>query len=261
MPGPSDFLAQTFHFLRHQLQAKGIHSLHSPFMFEFYDQVVLHPYLFSAYEMLEAERNILLGDDSGIFVEEAGAGNKGGMRKVSSIAGRSLMPFSKASFLLRICHWMKPERILETGTCLGLTTCYLAWSGAEVFTFEASETMGQRAAGLWGKLGLNRINLISGRLEETLPAFLSREMLPIQLAVVDANHRYEATMLQYKMLKKAMNGTSCIVFDDIYWSSEMTRAWNEIKEDKDAIFTIDLFHLGLVFFHPGSVKQHFVLRW
>ncbi|MBD0257317.1 MAG: SAM-dependent methyltransferase, partial [Cytophagales bacterium] len=47
---------------------------------------------------------------------------------------------------------------------------------------------------------------------------------------------------------------------DIYWSAEMMSAWEEIKRHPAVTLTVDLFHVGLVFFRRKQPKQHFTLR-
>ena len=51
-----------------------------------------------------------------------------------------------------------------------------------------------------------------------------------------------------------------MIFDDIYWSAEMTAAWDEIASHEDVSVSIDTYQWGLVFFRKEQVKQHFVLR-
>lgn len=261
MPAISNIFLRILHFGRHQLCAKDLHSLHSPFVFEFYQEVVRFPYNFSLYEVLEEERNLLMNDDSIIRFEEAGAGGRGGDRKISAIASSSLMPFDKAAFLLRLCHWLKPEITIELGTSLGLTSAYLSAASGEVVTFEASSQLCHKAEALWKKRNLHNIRLIRGKIEETLPVFLSQQRGLCNLAVMDANHQYAAAVQQFQLLKAARSENACIVLDDIYWSAGMTRAWNVIRQDPEVAVSIDFFHLGLVFFRPDFPKQHYALRW
>lgn len=49
--------------------------------------------------------------------------------------------------------------------------------------------------------------------------------------------------------------------DDIYWSKEMTKAWEYIKAHPSVTVTVDLFWIGLVFFRKEQVKEDFVLRF
>ena len=57
-----------------------------------------------------------------------------------------------------------------------------------------------------------------------------------------------------------INENTVFIFDDIYWSSEMKQAWQQIKGNSQVSVTIDLFDMGLVFFRKGQKKQDFLLR-
>ena len=54
---------------------------------------------------------------------------------------------------------------------------------------------------------------------------------------------------------------SVFIFDDIYWSPEMTEAWNTIKENEKVTLTLDIFQMGIVFFRKEQTKQHFTLKY
>jgi len=257
----ADFTIRAAAYLRYLILAKDEHSLHSPFIFQFYEEVVRHPYSFYAYEQLERERAFLLSNHEKIHFEEAGAGVNSGPRSISGIASGSLMPFFKSSFLLRLCHWLKPENVIELGTCLGLSSAYMAQACGKLYSFEASSALANHARFLWKKLEMNNIELKEGKIEETLPDFLEEISAGWDLCILDANHRYEATMSNFQLLKNTRPDRACLVFDDIYWSAGMAKAWKEIQSDPSVQISIDLFHLGIVFFRPESSKQHFVLKW
>ena len=52
------------------------------------------------------------------------------------------------------------------------------------------------------------------------------------------------------MALKYKTNNSVFVFDDIYWSPQMTAAWQQIKKNNEVTLTIDTFYFGLVFFKP-----------
>jgi len=51
------------------------------------------------------------------------------------------------------------------------------------------------------------------------------------------------------------------VFDDIHWSPEMERAWNNITKHPKVKLSFDLMRIGIVFFRRENQKEHFVLRY
>jgi hypothetical protein len=61
--------------------------------------------------------------------------------------------------------------------------------------------------------------------------------------------------------QKAVANKTIIVFDDIHWSAEMQRAWNEISADDRVATSIDLLRMGVVFFRSGCPKEHYCVRW
>ena len=52
-----------------------------------------------------------------------------------------------------------------------------------------------------------------------------------------------------------------MVIDDIYWSSDMEKAWQIIKENPLVMSTIDLFEFGIVFFNSDLNKKHYRMRY
>ena len=69
-------------------------------------------------------------------------------------------------------------------------------------------------------------------------------------------------MQYFNSLLEKVNEQSVLIFDDIYWSAEMEKAWNEIKNHPKVTLSIDLFFLGVVFFRKeNKQKEHFMIRY
>ncbi len=262
MPANSGLLFRIGTYIQYQWKASGPDSIHSPFVFSFYSEVLNYPYHFNVFEKLEMARHDFLLDQSKVRFEDAGAEKGWVDKRISAIASGSLMPFSKSSLVFKLCRWLKPESVLELGTCLGLTTAYLASATlCKVHTFEAALPLADRARKLWDALGLDNIHLVEGKIENNLPKYLAQVESPPDFVLIDANHRYAPTMENFYLLRDSMKGQGCLVFDDIYWSSEMARAWKEIISDPAVSVSLDLYGLGIVFFRPMSSKENFILKW
>jgi len=63
------------------------------------------------------------------------------------------------------------------------------------------------------------------------------------------------------MFAGAPQRPACIIFDDIYWSEGMQQAWTEICARPEVTLSLDLFHMGVVFFNPGLTKEHYYIRY
>ena len=70
----------------------------------------------------------------------------------------------------------------------------------------------------------------------------------------------EATKEYFNMCMSKINENTIFVFDDINWSKEMHECWEEIKSDNRVSLSIDLYKLGLVFFHSIKIKSDYQLR-
>jgi len=58
-----------------------------------------------------------------------------------------------------------------------------------------------------------------------------------------------------------MNENAILIFDDIHWSNDMEKAWEEIKESTKVTLTIDLFFVGLVFIDKKLSKENYIIRF
>jgi predicted O-methyltransferase YrrM len=110
-------------------------------------------------------------------------------------------------------------------------------------------------------LQLKNIQIMEGDFATSLPIYLNA-ITQVGMVYIDGNHRYAPTMQYFELLLSKVNEQSILIFDDIYWSSEMEQAWDEIKKHEAVTLTIDLFYIGIVFFRKESKqKQHFTIRY
>lgn len=256
------------HWLHYLWQARDEHSVHSPFVFRLYTQVIRPDVAFYDFVTLEAKRRELQDRNDTIHVTDFGAPAQGGKpvqepRSVARIARSAAKAPRLARLLFRLVNEVQPDYMLELGTSLGLTTAYLGSARRQAQQFislEGCPNLAQTARENLADLGLAHIQIQAGNIDQTLAQVL--ETFPrLDFVFFDANHRFEPTLRYFhQCLAKAHEG--CIfVFDDIYWSPEMAQAWQEIKAHHQVTVTVDLFWVGLVFFRQGQAKEHFTLRF
>ncbi len=249
--------------VKHQLAAGNEHDVHSPFVFELIEDVIKPSYYY-LFDEIEALRGILQLSDQMIEVTDLGAGSRTGMgkqRKISDIAKASLKSKAEAQFLFRLVKHMKVEHAIELGTSLGLTSAYIGggMSPARLVTIEGCPQTAKVAQLNWNKIGVDNVDIHVGAFEDLLPGILE-SLTKVDFVFFDGNHQYEPTINYFNACLNKVHSDTVFVFDDIYWSKEMTRAWEEIKEHPQVHLTIDLFNLGLVFFRDKQPKQHFKLK-
>ena len=254
-------------YIKYLLLSGNEHSIHSPFLFDLYTQIIVpgkdkNP----DYSDLKVLRNELLKSDKEIEILDLGAGsrvNKSNLRKIKTIAKNAEKPEKFGKLFNRLIRKFQPKTILELGTSLGLTTLYMsrAKPDSHIFSFEGCPETAKIARQNFTKLGADNIEVIVGNIDETLSLELEKLNTSLDYAYFDANHRYEPTVRYFETCLPYANNDSLFIFDDIYWSSEMTKAWEHIKAHPKVTLTVDLFWIGLVFFRKEQVKEDFTLRF
>jgi predicted O-methyltransferase YrrM len=242
------------------------HGIHSPFVYDFVTKILNDKKEYSCYKEIESLRHKLLHDDTGINVEDFGAGSAlipSKQRKIKDIARSSLKNKKFAQLLFRIAKYYQPENIIELGTSLGITTSYFANANknAQIYTFEGSKEIAAVAQQNFNSLHLKNITQIWGNFDETLAPALSN-ISSVDLAFIDGNHRKEPTLRYFDIFLKKSGNNSIFIFDDIHWSAGMEEAWRLIQGRGEVTLTIDLFFIGVVCFNKDfKVKQHFSIRY
>jgi hypothetical protein len=62
-------------------------------------------------------------------------------------------------------------------------------------------------------------------------------------------------------IKPNIHDDTVLIFSGIHRTKNTKRAWDQVKTGKNVRVTIDLFHIGLVFFKPGMSKEDFRVKY
>jgi predicted O-methyltransferase YrrM len=285
-------------YIRYLITAKNGrgHGMHSPFVYNFIRNVLMDKKFYPEYVKPELYREKLWKDGRMLTIRDLGAGSTSGVttnRKVSDIVKTSIKRKRYSQLLFRIASYYKYGRILELGTSLGVTSSYFAQVPGleELVTMEGSDAIaeiaeeelnnyprvrvvrggfdeagGRREARGRREEGGERREEEGERREEegerTNLEIVVSDMQRIDMAFIDGNHRCDPTLRYFETIFPKTHENSCIVFDDIHWSGEMEEAWEIICKDERVRLSIDLFFVGIVFFHKEfREKQHFSIRF
>ncbi len=252
-------------WLKHRFTAKTRHGVHSPFVYKLVDEVIYNFGPRPEYEPVEALRKKLLTDARSITITDLGAGsqvNNNKQKQIKQLAKNALKSARLAQLIFRLANERKPSNIIELGTCLGLTTSYLAKAApdARVITIEGCPETSAVARENLRILGLDSVIAKTGNFDQVFPDLL-KEIDSLDFVFVDGNHRKEATLDYFRQCLPKVNENTLLIFDDIYWSKGMEEAWEEIKAHPSVSVTIDLFWIGLVYFRKGQVKEDFRIKF
>ncbi|AYB33693.1 O-methyltransferase [Chryseolinea soli] len=251
-------------YFTYWLDAVGEHSLHSPFFYDFYTQVVRPKKVDADFQTAEKIRQTLLADRRAIAAADLGAASSvlsGHQRSIRDIARTSTSPVKYSKLYARIIKAFHCHEVVELGTSFGINTLYLArFNEGTVHTFEGVSAIADIAQANFDAAGTRDIQLVRGNIDHTLPRFLE-DVKSIDFALLDANHRLIPTQQYFEALAMKMHPRSVMVIDDIHHSADMAAAWKAIQRHPLVYATADLFRCGLVFFDPSLNKQHVVLQY
>ncbi len=247
-------------YFKYRKQAVGRHSVHSPFVYQFIDEVLRKVNTLSIQPEAEEIRRKLKSNSGEVENIDFGAGStKSNDQKktVAEIAKTALLPKKYARLLDAICSYYEYKSVLELGTSLGVTTLYLANKNRKVVTLEGNPHVAKLAEAHLSEM--TDVTQVIGEFDKMLPTIM--ENRTFDFILIDGNHTEEATLRYFEMLYPFLSNKGMLVFDDIYWSEGMTRAWKKIKEDTRHNLSMDVFKFGIVVKGMDMEKQDFVLKY
>jgi predicted O-methyltransferase YrrM len=250
-------------YLKFLIQSKTQYGIHSEFVYD----LVIHalykkksPTLFKQWQQARKE---LLKDHRRIEISDKSAGSQAfsdDKRKISAVEKNAGISTKKARILQNIVLHRNPESILELGTSLGLGSLALSLpKKGQLTTVEACSNSLKVAKNLFEHYQIGSFVSTQNLDFDTYLDQLEKNVL-FDLVIIDGNHTYEATWRYFNKISKHIHTQSLIILDDLYWSKEMTNAWEDICKSAQVSISIDSFDLGFLFFREGIEKQHFRIR-
>ncbi|HLT45921.1 MAG TPA: class I SAM-dependent methyltransferase [Rubricoccaceae bacterium] len=210
-------------------------------------------------------RATLAASKETLHVEDYGAGTRGLLagetkpaeRRVADVYRRAAAPPGWGRFLFQLVRALRPRRVLELGTSLGVSAAHLAAALAlneaeggpagRLVTLEGDPGLAARAADALAGLGhAGRTTVVVGRFAETLPDVLGAHG-PFDLVFLDGHHEEAATLRYFETIRPHLAPGACVAFDDVEPGRPVRRAWRRVLRDARPAGAVDLLGLGLLF--------------
>ena len=243
------------------------YRIHSPFLYDLIDQVIMNGKIPGELRPVEGLRKKCLRSKKVILKTDYGKGAGEGYStaypvSLKHIARTSLTSRNHALRLFNLAKYMHAVNILEMGTSLGFTTACLALANknARVVSIEGCPELSKIATTNLASLGIQNAEIISGRFEDKLMEAMAR-LGKIDLLFIDGNHRKEAVLANFEGCLPGLHNGSVVILDDIHASPGMEEAWRILSSRADVTISLDFFHSGWLFFRKESSKEHFRLRY
>jgi predicted O-methyltransferase YrrM len=189
--------------------------------------------------------------------EVANPGGENPVRTAQQIAHRSSVTPEWGAFLFLCAESFRARTILELGSCAGISGCYLASSRhcVRFTTVEGSPALARLAKSNIRQVS-DRAELVNALFDDALEEILPTMKDGIDLAYIDGQHEYEATLRYFCRVEPYLNKGALVIFDDIHWSEQMWQAWRVLKNQSGFAYTIDVGRFGLCLW-DGSSSQPF----
>lgn len=232
------------------------------FIQELCKEVFFNKRNYYALDKIDTLRDQLKRNTSKIQHQDFGAGSQYNTKEksIASFVRTSASDKYKGQVLFHLARQFNAHNILELGTNLGLGTAYLASanSNSNVKSLEGCPNLSEVARKILKSTKIFNTEIIAGQFSDTLWR-TCQNMKEIDLAFIDGDHSYDSTIGNYQTLKPFLHKNSVVIFDDIYWSEGMTKAWDEIRTSKEVTLSIDIYRMGIVFFDEELDAQNLKL--
>lgn len=238
------------------------HGAHSPFVYDF-----IRKTLISRPKKYREIKRLVLSikcNKQLIEIKEVGAGSaafKTTKRRVGDIARKAGIRNKYGKALHCLVKYVEAKNVLELGTSVGISSVWMAYSNesTNVYTIEGNPEILNIAKNNFENAELKNIYTQCANFDDVLHQKLTE--MDFDIVFIDGNHTYEATIKYFQILKHKLNNKCLVVFDDIYWSKGMTKAWKEIKKDKEVTISIDIFQLGIISFNTDLTRGDYIIRY
>ncbi|MEO9476320.1 MAG: hypothetical protein ABJG41_12320 [Cyclobacteriaceae bacterium] len=245
-------------FLKYKNRAVNAHGLHSPFLFNLYNQVIKARDKKLKADLKTLRKSVFSSNEVLIYTDPKTLELRN--EQTGTWAKRVTSSLRFNIFLIKLIDYLQTETVLETGAAAGINAASLSHSTAnKIVTMEGSKEIAQLARQTINKFGKQDVDIIEGEITDTFADSLSK--YSPDLIFLDADHRKETIRFYMDEISKAKQAPKCILIHDIYWSRDMKQAWLEVVQTPSFNLTIDLFEVGLVFPNYQMEKQHFRIKF
>ncbi|MCF8331928.1 MAG: class I SAM-dependent methyltransferase [Bacteroidales bacterium] len=242
----------------HLIHSKSRYSVHSPFVYKLITKGVKPGIPAEKATMLDEFRRELAKTEA-FHSRDLGTGQN------RLLDGKALQNMSvnkwNGRILFNLCRYFQSKNILELGTSAGLSAAYLSFGNpnASILTIEGCPEKTKIASGLFRQFHLNNIDIINSDAAQHFSR-LQKDNYRADLIFIDADHSYQGATTFFRQLLPFTHQESIMIFDDIYWSEAMTKAWMDISNHQQVTLSVSTLQFGIIFFKAGIQKQHFRIR-
>lgn len=248
---------RVFLFCRFYLKAKSIYYMHAPFLYEllqfvfdsdrnYYDFIKLQ----EASNSLENNYNLIELSDFAKSHRQTGLS----IRRMYKKSGHTLYEYES---LYRLMVFTKTKMSLELGASVGMSGLSMSLANKKGLhtSVEGNSSLADCTNALFKKFGLVNAHCVNASFETF---FLNTSNLHMyDFVFIDGDHRYQATLENFGKLLPLLTEDAIILVDDIHWSFDMNKAWQELTQHPAIHCSLEMPRWGLLFKSKKLTKGRF----
>lgn len=168
------------------------------------------------------------------------------VRPSAWVAGTVSVSPEWGAFLYLCAKASRAATILELGSCIGISGCYLAAARSckRLITIEGSPSLAALAQATLGQVSEN-CTVVNALFDDGLDQIVPTLNGGLDLAFIDGHHEKQATLHYFERLQPYLKPNSLVVFDDIRLYRGMWEAWQEICRWQGVAAALNAGRFGL----------------
>jgi predicted O-methyltransferase YrrM len=240
-------------YLDFYFKAETRYNIHSPFLFDLIEFAFDTDRIYYDFNILQEATNCILRNQTSIPADDFSVKHRQNNLNISQLFLKSGHSSDAYECLYRLACFLKPNKILELGSCAGMSAMSLAlgYKPAKVISLEGNEYLSSFANSLFHQFKLNTIQCLH---IDFNTFFETQTENDFDLVFVDGDHNYESTLANFSKINPCTSDKAVIVLDDVHWSSGMYAAWNKIKQDPSIRCSLETIRWGFLFKNKSLAK-------
>ncbi len=238
------------------LHAQTRYCLDSPFMHNCLETVIEHELDETTVKKLKKYRTELLSDKRLIPDIEFSSRHQQAGKTVAQMTRKAAASKSHTEFLCKLSNFFRPKRILELGSCTGLSAMalHLGHPEAKIISIEGNPFLHQVCREKFCQLGIDRVTFHNDLFQNYL---LRSDDGPFDLVYLDGDHASTSVEENLSSLSQHCNREAILILDDIHWSLDMYKGWKRIIQLEDVQASIEFCRIGILFKSTAVTPMHF----
>jgi len=238
-------------YWKYYWSAKTKYQVHSPFVFEFVEQLLDDNRQYYYFNTIEGYRKQLYANKALLKFNQAAGTSLPKLIETNSISPKM------GRLLFKIVNKYQPKYAIELGTGVGIATLYQCTPSKkmQLYSLEENVTLAKNSQQLLQKLGLQQVQFKMGPFEKNMPSILT-QMPTIELVTVNqlATKELMESILQH------CNKAAILIVNYPYATKERRIHWDWLKAHPSIRLTLNLYDMGVAFFREEQKeKTHFDL--